>query len=322
MWPPGSWRIWGPTAWTKCTGYIGSGTNAQPCASVQPCKGTTPGTSLDPRATRGMPRTTDDHGPKRSWSLPGSRHAVTPQDATGGHYPGWVPPVARTEAPPPTVCPAEGPRQSSEPQSCRAAHRNSTRRGGSLAAPGAAAARCPSQHGESSSTRIWTAALEVPTTALPNGHHLPPIQDAGPRGPAPNGRTFPPFRRQASESDGQRFTRTPTRQQTEHPASPPSQGRQPARCRGDSSPRTHGPGDPRPTNGLHMGWGDNPPNAPPQEQGAVIPVPDIGTSHPTNWACTPRGSPAQSQHSQTAGARRTHRESGSTTRAAQEGTKK
>ena len=30
---------------------------------------------------------------------PGKRHAITPQDATGGHHPGWVPPPAHTEAP-------------------------------------------------------------------------------------------------------------------------------------------------------------------------------------------------------------------------------
>ena len=166
--------------------------------------------------------------------------------------------------------------------------------------------------------------MEVPTTSTPNEHHLPPIPDASPRGAAPNGRTSPPFPSQPSESDRQRFTRTPTGRQTERPACPPppSQGWRPARCRGDSAQRTHGQGDPWSTNGLHKGWGDNPSNAPPRERGTVTPVRDTGNGHPTNWARTPRGSPPQLQHSQTAGARRAHRDNRSTTRAAQERTKK
>ena len=111
--------------------------------------------------------------------------------------------------------------------------------------------------------------MEVPTTSTPNGHHLPPIPNAGPRGPAPNGRTSPPLPRHLSESDRQRFTRIPTRQQTERPARPPpsSQGRRPALCRGDNTPRTHGQRNPRPTKGLHKGWGDNSPSAPPPRAG-------------------------------------------------------
>ena len=145
----------------------------------------------------------------------------------------------------------------------------STRRQGTLAAPGTAAARRLPQHGKSSSKRIRTDAMEVPTTSTPNGHHLPPILDAGPRGPAQNGHTSPPFSRQPSESDRQRFTQTPKGQQTELPAHPPppSQGRRPARCRGDSTPQTDGQGNPRPTNDLHKGFGDNPPNTPPPESG-------------------------------------------------------
>ena len=54
----------------------------------------------------------------------------------------------------------------------------------------------------------------------------------------------------------------------------------------------------------------------------MTPVLDTGIGHPTNEARTPRGSPPQLQHSLTAGARGTHRDNGSTTRVAQELTKK
>ena len=103
----------------------------------------------------------------------------------------------------------------------------------------------------------------------PNRHHLPPIPDTGPRGPAPNRRTSPPFSRQSSASDRQRFTRAPAGQQMELPAHPPppSQGRQPTRCQGDHTPRTHGQGSPRPTRGLRKGWGDSPPTHSPAREG-------------------------------------------------------
>ena len=139
-----------------------------------------------------------------------------------------------------------------------------------MTALGTAAARRLPQHGESSSTRILTEAMEFPTTSTPNGHHLPPISEAGPRGSAPNGGTSPPFSRQPSESIRQRFTRTPIAQQTERPARqpPPSQGRRPGSCRGYGTPRTHGQGDQQPTNGLQKGWGNNPPKPPPPASGA------------------------------------------------------
>ena len=70
------------------------------------------------------------------------------------------------------------------------------------------------------------------------------------------------------------------------------------------------------------GGATTPPTPGPRKRGALTPVPDTGTGHPTNWARTPRGSPPQLQHSQTAGAQRTHRDNGSTTRAPQERTKK
>ena len=157
---------------------------------------------------------------KRSRSPPGRRHALTPQDATRGHHPGWVPPLARTEAPS-DRSPRGETKAALTPQGCKGARRNGMRRQGTLAAPGAPDARRLPQHGESSSDRVWTEAMEVPTTSTPNGHHLPLIPDAGPTGPAPNGRTFPPFPRQPSKSDRQRFTGTPTGQQTERPGCPP-----------------------------------------------------------------------------------------------------
>ena len=172
--------------------------------------------------------------------------------------------------------------------------------------------------------RVWTETMGAPTTPTPNGHHLPPIRDAGPRGPAPNGCTSPPFSRQSSASDRQRFTRAPAGRQTKHPAlpPPPSQGQRPTRCRGDHTPRTRGQGSPRPTQGLRKGWGDSPPHAPPRERGAMTPVPDSGTDHPTDRTRAPRGPPPQLQHSQTAKARRAHRNDGGATRAAQGRTQK
>ena len=156
-------------------------------------------------------------------------------------------------------------------------------------------------------------------------HHLPPIPDAGPRGPAPNRRTSPPFSRQSSASDRQRFTRAPAGRQTEHPAhpAPPSQGQRPTRCRGKHTPRTRGHGSPRPPQGLRKGWGDSPPPPyTPREPGAMTPVPDSGSHHPTDRTRAPRGPPPKLQHSQTAKARRAHWNKGSTTRSAQGRTQK
>ena len=237
---------------------------AQPCASVQPCSSTTFGTSLGPRATKGTPQATGGRGPRTSWSLPSRRRAVTLRNAGGGHHPEWAPPLARTEAP----CdrsPRGGAQVVLTPQGGKAARRNSRRRQGTLAAPAAAAARRLPRHCESSSMRIRTGTMEVPTTPAPNRRHLPPIPDADPRGHAPSGRTSPPFSHQLSASDWRRFTQAPTGQQTERPAHPPppSQGRRPARCRGDSTPRTRNQGSPWPTKGLRKEWGDSPLQHPP-----------------------------------------------------------
>ena len=107
-----------------------------------------------------------------------------------GHQPGVVspPPPARTETSS-DRSPRGGTEAALTPQGCRATCQSGTRRQRTLAAPGAAAARCLPQHGESSSTRARTEAMEVPTIPTPNGHHLPQIPDAGPRGPAPSGCT-------------------------------------------------------------------------------------------------------------------------------------
>ena len=107
---------------------------------------------------------------------------------------------------------------------------NGTRRQRTLAGPGTAAAHRLPQHNESSSTRVWTEAMEALTTRRSNRHHLPLIPSTGPRGPAPSGCTSPPFPRRPSEHDRQRSTQAPTTQQTVRPAHPPPrcQGRRPA----------------------------------------------------------------------------------------------
>ena len=130
------------------------------------------------------------------------------------------------------------------PHGCKAARRDNARRRGTLADPVAGAACRLPRHGESSSMRVWTGTTGAPATPTPNGRHLPPIPDASPRGHAPNGHSSPPFSRQLSASDRQRFRRAPAGRQTERPAHlpPPSQGQRPTCCRGDHTPRTRGPG--------------------------------------------------------------------------------
>ena len=261
---------------------------------MRPCSSTTSGTSLVPRATKGTPQATGGRGPKTSRNLPGRRHAVTPQNAHGGHHPEWDPLLARTEA----SCdrsPRGGAQVVLTPQGGKATRRNSARRRGTLAAPAAVAARRLPRHGESSSMRIRTGTMEVSTTPAPNGRHLPLFSDAHPRDHAQSGRTSRPFSRQPSASDWRRFTRAPTGQQLERSAHPrhPSQGRWPTRCRADNTPRTRSQGSPRPTKDLRKGWGDSPPNNHPRERGAMTTVPDTGTDQPTSRARAPQGSPTQ-----------------------------
>ena len=182
---------------------------------------------------------------------------------TGATKPGWGPPLAHTEAPGDRL-PRGGARAVPTPRGCKAARLHNAKRQGTLADPVAAAARRLPRRGESSSMRIWTGTTGAPATPTPSGHHLSPIPDASPRGPAPNGRTSPPFPRQSSAIGRQRFTRAPAGRRTEHPARPPppSQGQWPTHCRGDHTPQTQDQGSLRPTQGLRKERGDSPPHSP------------------------------------------------------------
>ena len=80
--------------------------------------------------------------------------------------------------------------------------------------------------------------------------------------------------------------------------------------------------DQRPAQGVGEQAPQTPPPPPPRKRGAMTPVRDTDTGHPTNQARAPRGLPPQLQHGQTARLRRTHHNNGSTTRAAQEQTQK
>ena len=221
------------------------------------------GKSLDHRATKDTPQATGGRGPKTSQSLPGRRRAETLRNAHGVHHPGGVPPLAHTAAP----CdrsPRRGARAVPTPRGCKAARRNNAKKQGTLADPVAAAARRVPRRGESSSMKIWTGTTGARATSTPGEHHLPPIPDAGPRGPAPNGRTSPPFSRQSSASGRKGFKRTPARRQVKHPARPlpPSQGQRPTHCPGDHTPRTRDQGSLRPTQALRKERGGSPPRSP------------------------------------------------------------
>ena len=220
-------------------------------------------TSLDHRATRDTPQATGGRGPKTSRSAPDRRRAETHRNTHGVHHPVGVPPLAHTAAP----CgrsPHEGARAVPTPRGCKATRRSSAKKRGTLADPVAAAARRPPQRDESSSMRIWTGTRVAPATPTPGEHHRPPTRDAGPRGPAPSGRTSPPFSRRPSASGKQRFKRTLTRRQAKRPAHlpPPSRGQRPIRYREDHTPRTRDQGSPRPTPALRKGRGGSPPRSP------------------------------------------------------------
>ena len=81
-----------------------------------------------------------------------------------------------------------------------------------------------------------------------------------------------------ARATGSTSHRPRARQQMERSAlpPPPSQGRRPARCQGDSTPQTHSQGNPRPTRGLHKGWGDNPLNTPPTPRAGHDPMRPTG----------------------------------------------
>ena len=141
------------------------------------------------------------------------------------------------------------------PRGCKEARWNSTRRQGTLAAPVAAVARRLPRHGESSSMKVWTETigpLRPPRpTEIIYHRSLTPVQNA----PHRMGAHPLPFSRQSNASNRQRFTRTPPGRQKEHQAHlpPPSQGQRPTRCQGDHTPRRHGPGSLRSTQGLRKG---------------------------------------------------------------------
>ena len=108
MWPPGSWRIWKPTAKMKRMDCTGGGTSAPPSASVRPCRTIISGTSLDHRATRDTPEATGGRGPKMSRSPPGRRRAGTLTGSTT-----WQGvPLWHIQQPPAAVRPTEEPGQS------------------------------------------------------------------------------------------------------------------------------------------------------------------------------------------------------------------
>ena len=253
----------GATAQMKRTDCTGGGTSAPPCASVRPCRTIISGTSLDHRATRDTPQATGGRSPKTSRSPPGRRRAETHRNTHGVHHPVGVPPLAHTAAP----CgrsPHGGARAVPTPRGCKATRRSSAKKRGTLAYPVAAAARRPPQRDESSSMRIWTGTTGGPATPKLGEHHRPPTPDAGPRGPAPSGRTSPPFSRRPGASCKQRFKRTLARRRAKRPAHlpPPSRGQRPIRYREDHTPRTRDQGSPRPTPALRKGRGGSPPRSP------------------------------------------------------------
>ena len=181
----------------------------------------------------------------------------------GVHHPVGVPPLAHTAAP--CGCsPHGGARAFPTPRGCKATRRSSAKKRGALTHPVATAARRPPQRDESSSMKIWTGTTGAPATPKLGEHHRPPTPDAGPRGPAPSGRTSPPFSRRPSASDKQRFKRTLARWRAKRPAHlpPPSRGQRPIRYQEDHTPRTRNQGSPRPTPALRKERGGSPPRSP------------------------------------------------------------
>ena len=111
--------------------------------------------------------------------------------------------------------------------------------------------------------RIWTGTTGAPATPTLGEYHRPPTPDAAPRGPAPSGRTSPPFSRRPSASSKQRFKRTLARRRAKRPAHlpPPSRSQRLIRYREDHTPRTRDQGSPRPTPALRKGRGGSPPRS-------------------------------------------------------------
>ena len=282
MWPPGSWR--NPDEMNGLHWQWHQRAALRICAIMQEHN------IWDIPRSPGYQGHASGHRRPRSQDVPEPPRQAARRNSPArprGPLPGVGPPSGTYRSPLRPFAPRRGP--GSPVLGMQDGTPERPRRPGTLADPVAAAARRLPRHGESSSMRVWTGTRGAPATPTPNRHHLPPIPDASPRGPAPNGRTSLPFSRQSSASDRQRFTRTPTGRQAERPAHPPppSQGPRPTRCGGDHTPRTLGRGSLRPTQGLRKGWGDSPPHSP-----------------------------------QAAKARRAHRNNGGATRAAQGRTQK
>ena len=205
------------------------------------------------------------HRRPRSQEVPEPPRQTARQDATRGHQPVWFPHPAHTEAPS-DHSPRGGTKTALVPRGCRAARQNSTRKQGTLTDSGAAAAGHPAAR-----RVVFHEGTDRGHGGLPaNRHHLPPIPAAGPRGPAPSGRTSPPFPAQQSERDRQRSTQATTRPQTVRPARPlpPPQSRPPLRCQGErnaAGTRPRGPAaDQRPERGV---GGQTPQSPPPPQAG-------------------------------------------------------
>ena len=184
----------------------------------------------------------------------------------------------------------------------------------------AAAVRRLPQHGKSSSTRIRTETMEIPTTSTPNGHHLPPIST--PVEEAPHRTGAHPHHSHASKArvTGSASHGPPlgSRRSVQLIRNlPPRVGAGP--LRGGQHATDTRPREPAADQRSAQGVGGQPSQHTPPPASERN---DAGTGHPTNWACTPRDSPPQQQHGQTAEAQRTHRNNGSTTQAAQERTLK
>ena len=232
-------------------------------------------------------------------------------------------PLRHVQKPPPTVCPAEGPRQSSHLRDARRhapapGDKNLSRSLRCSCTPPPAARRVV-LHGDTDRGHWgpndlhaqWTSSTTDPRRRskrpCTERAHIPTIPTPAVRERQAALRTGP-----QQAADG-----TSSSSATSLPgsAASPLPGGQNAT---DTRPR-----EPAADKRSAQGVGGQPSQHPhPRKRDAMTPVPNAGTGHPLNWACTPRGSAPQQQHSQTAEARRTQRNNGSTTQAAQEQTQK
>ena len=262
--------------------------------------------------------------PSRPGAPQGRRRAVTPQNAHGGHHPEWVPPLPRTEAPFRPFAPQRGPgsphtlgMQGGTPEQ-RPETRNPSRSRRRSRKPPPAARRVvfledtDREHRgpndlhtqRASSTTDPRRRSKRPRTERA---HIPTIPTSAERERQAQLHTGP--RRAADGASSSSATSLPGS------AASPLRGGQHAT---DKQPRK-----PAASQVPVQGMGGQCPEPPLlRERGAMTPVPNRGTGHPTNRARAPRGSQPQLQHSPTARARRAHRNNRSTARAAQGRTRK